>query len=379
MRILILNWRDVKNPDGGGAEILTHEMAKRWVRWGHRVTQFSSNFWGGKRREVIDGVSVFRSGSSKSISVHIPVYLAAFFWYKRQSTEFDIVIDEIHGIPFFSTLYVKQPVVALICEVAGNLWDIAFSFPVNLIGPIIEKKYFRFYRREPFLTISPSTRDELVSMGVSHNRITVLPMGVTLPTKKATPAKVKRPTLVYVGRLTKAKGIEDAFEVALLVRKRIPGVQLWVIGQGNPDYVAYLQNRIRKEKLTDFVRFFGFVDAKTKFSLMSRAHLLIVPSHKEGWGLTVPEAGFVGTPSVAYDVPGLRDILKGNRGGVLVDSNPKSMGDHVSQLLQGIGGSRYKQLQREAIVNARKYNWDNTARAALHVLIKATEAIFPND
>ncbi len=63
MKILILNWRDIKNPNGGGAEILTHELAKGWVKSGHNVTQFSSSFKGSKPQEIIDKVKFARKGS----------------------------------------------------------------------------------------------------------------------------------------------------------------------------------------------------------------------------------------------------------------------------------------------------------------------------
>ena len=62
MKILILNWRDIKNPKSGGAEILTHEIAKRWVNWGHSVIQFSSEFKGSAKQEIIDGVKIIRGG-----------------------------------------------------------------------------------------------------------------------------------------------------------------------------------------------------------------------------------------------------------------------------------------------------------------------------
>jgi len=60
MKILILNWRDIKNPLSGGAEILTHELSKRLVAEGHVVIQFSSRFDGSKEEEVIDGVRIIR-------------------------------------------------------------------------------------------------------------------------------------------------------------------------------------------------------------------------------------------------------------------------------------------------------------------------------
>ena len=37
MRILIFNWKDIRNPEAGGAEVFTHEVAKRWVASGDEV------------------------------------------------------------------------------------------------------------------------------------------------------------------------------------------------------------------------------------------------------------------------------------------------------------------------------------------------------
>ena len=46
MDVLWFNWRDIKNPEAGGAEIYTHEIAKRLAEKGHSVTVFTSEFKG---------------------------------------------------------------------------------------------------------------------------------------------------------------------------------------------------------------------------------------------------------------------------------------------------------------------------------------------
>ena len=51
MNILILNWRDPKHPNAGGAEIVTREHAKAWNKAGHSVTWFSSFFKDAKENE----------------------------------------------------------------------------------------------------------------------------------------------------------------------------------------------------------------------------------------------------------------------------------------------------------------------------------------
>jgi len=168
--------------------------------------------------------------------------------------------------------------------------------------------------------------------------------------------------------LTKAKGIEDAFEVALLVRKRIPQIELWVIGQGDPDYVSYLKEIIAQKDLQNTVRLLGYVDNHKKFLYMAKAHLLVAPSHKEGWGLTIPEAGAVGTPVVAYDVPGLRDILKDNKGGVLVKTGVREMAEEVKRLLDVSDTSHYRRIQTQAKHLAGQHTWDHTAKVALDIL-----------
>lgn len=367
MNILILNWRDIKNPKGGGAEVLTHEMAKRWVKKGNNVTQFSERFIKSKKEEIIDGVRIMRSGSADIRSLAIPVHVAAFFWYQKQKRGmFDAVIDEIHGIPFFTPWYVREKKVAFICEVADRIWDVAFPFPINTIGSMIERSYFQFYRDIPFLTISPSTKKELLLMGVYESSITILPMGLSIPKKVINYPKEKYPTLLFVARLTRAKGTDDAITIVDRIKKDVPNVRLWIVGQGEERYTQYLRQRVDALGLRSNVQFFGFVNQDKKFELMSKAQMLIVPSFKEGWGLTVPEAGYMGTPAVAYDVEGLRDTVKHQGSGILTDPAPENMSREVLRLMKN--SKLYKKLQNGAQKLSQTYSWDLTAKIALSAI-----------
>ncbi len=367
MNILILNWRDIKNPKGGGAEVLTHEMAKRWVQAGHTVTQFAENFLGAQKGEIVDGVRIIRGGSADIRKIGLPVHAAAFFWYLRQERRsIDVVVDEIHGIPFFTPWYVRQRKVALLCEVAGRIWKVAFRFPGNFIGPFIEKHYFRFYNNIHFLTISPSTQKELLLKGIKRNDITVLPMGLTLPQRIKIQSKEKSLTLIFVARLTKAKGIEDVLKTLAILKKTYPKVHLWIVGQGEQVFMRKIVAFVNRWHITDNVKFFGFVDQNKKFELMSKAHLLLVPSVKEGWGLTVPESGSVGTPSVAYDVEGLRDVIVNRKTGILTKPTPEDMSRAIVKVVSD--RFLYERLQKGARRLSSTYSWDKTAQAAMSVL-----------
>ena len=169
MNILIFSWRGPGHPNAGGAEQVTHEHAKAWVKAGHSVTLFTSGFVGAKKREVIEGIEIIRAGN-QILGVHI----YGFLWYVfRKHTKFDLVIDQFHFIPFFTPLFVKEKKLAFIHEVAKEVWRLnSLPFPqslskvVSLIGERLEPYLFKvIYKRIPFLTVSESTRNDLIEWG----------------------------------------------------------------------------------------------------------------------------------------------------------------------------------------------------------------------
>ncbi len=357
MKILVLNWRDIKNPAAGGAEILTHEMAKRWAKWGNEVVQISSRFPQSKSRETIDSVKIIRMG--KWWSVHI---LAFFYYWENLRSRIDVIIDEVHWFPFFSALYARKKTVLLVCEVADKLFFQVFSYPQALLGRLMEKIYLFIYRGVPTLAISLSSKKDLIKEGFPKEKITVIPMGLATPPGLSRFPKEKTPTLIYLSRVNKQKGIEDAIEVMARVKKELPGACLWVVGSGDEKYLE----KIKKKASMAAVKFFGFVSEKKKFELLAKAHLLLVPSFHEGWGLTVPEAGLVGTPAVAYNVGGLRDVIIDGINGVLVRSEIEAMARAIIELLGC--QKKWDKLRKGAIKEAKKYHWDKTAQAAFKVL-----------
>src|SRR5579859_2057278 len=127
MNILVFSWRDPKHPTAGGAEQIMHEHMKGWIAGGHNVTLFSSRIVGIPSREMIDGVHIVRGGVQ-----YFGVQLKGFFYYLKNSKNFDLVVDQFHGLPFFTPFYVNKPKLAVIQEVAGKVWlKNEFPFPFN--------------------------------------------------------------------------------------------------------------------------------------------------------------------------------------------------------------------------------------------------------
>lgn len=369
MRILILSWRDTRNPAGGGAEILTHELAKRWTKKGHYVTQFSSFFSGAKQYEEIDGVNIIRRGHSDARAIIFSVHFLAFLYYMKYGRgKFDVVIDEIHGLPFFTPFYVRERKIAFICEVASDLWFKMYGPIFGGIGRLIEIIYLRIiYRNVTFMTISKSSKEELIKNGVSKSKTHVLPMGINVPPIRDEREKEKIPTLLYIGRLSKAKGIEDALRTVNILKEKGQSIRLKIIGRGDKKYVDFLHTFCKKLNILSDVDFLGFVSEKKKFETISSSHILISPSIKEGFGLTIPEAGYMGVPSVVYNSLGLLDIVVDHKNGLICKKNtPEDLAKAIILLLQNT--SLYKKLSDEARRESVKYDWDKTARIALQII-----------
>ena len=308
MRILICNWKDPAHRAAGGAEVFTWEIARRWAADGHDVTLFASAVDGAPAREELDGISVVRAGG------RLGVYRAARRFYQREGRgRFDVVLDEVNTRPFGCPLYVDDaPVVALIHQVARELWHCEMPAPVALLGRhVLEPRWLRRYRDIPVLTISESSRASLARYGIRDAR--VVPPGTDTPLTDHGQPKEEAPTALFTGRLTAGKRPGDVVAAFERVRAAVPNARLWIVGTGPlADHLA----RTKPEGVT----LWGRVDEVRRDELMARAHALVVTSVREGWGLVVDEAAARGTRAIAYDVPGLRDSVPAANGVLVTPS-----------------------------------------------------------
>ncbi|MEK7251218.1 MAG: glycosyltransferase family 4 protein, partial [Bacteroidota bacterium] len=106
MKILVVNWQDIKNPMSGGAEVHLHEVFSRIARMGHDVTLFCSSFPNSRPEENINGVRVIRKGGRYLFNFRFLFeYLTRF-----RKEDYDVVVDDMNKIPFFTPLFVRKPI-----------------------------------------------------------------------------------------------------------------------------------------------------------------------------------------------------------------------------------------------------------------------------
>jgi glycosyltransferase involved in cell wall biosynthesis len=362
VRVLWYNWRDILNPEAGGAEVFTHEVCRRLVKRDDidSVTIFASSFPEGKNSEYVDNVRIVRKGNKYS------VYKAAREFYKENHGAFDIVVDEINTKPFDTPSFVHgKPIVALIHQLAREFWFYETSFPINILGYLfLERHWLRKYRQVPTITVSKSTQEDLQTWGFRN--VSVVPEGIGFRPLEKPVEKEATPTFLFVGRLKSAKKPDDALRAFEVIKKDMKDARLWIVGDG---YMMEKLKRMASEMSSKSpgVRLFGKVSNSEKLELMSKAHVLLAPGVREGWGLVVTEANAMGTPAIAYDIPGLRDSVIDGVTGKLV---PR--GDTVAMAIEAMELFKNQEIlhaySSKALDISRNFDWDHTASHIADVL-----------
>ena len=229
----------------------------------------------------------------------------------------DVVVDVQNGLPFFSRLVTRKPVVVLVHHVHREQWPVVYPGLTGRVGWFIERRLApRLYRRSQYVAVSRATRSELQALGVRGPRVAVVHNG-TDPVLPVEGGKSETPLVAVVGRLVPHKQVEHAIDAVLALRATHPGLRLHVVGGGW--WEAKLHEYARAKGAGDTVVFEGHVDEARKQEVYERAWLLALPSLKEGWGLVVGEAGMHGTPTVAYrEAGGTQESVVDGVSGVLV-------------------------------------------------------------
>ncbi|KKR10657.1 MAG: Glycosyl transferase group 1 [Candidatus Woesebacteria bacterium GW2011_GWA1_39_21] len=365
MNILIFSWRGPGHPNAGGAEIATHEHSKAWVRAGHNVFLFTSSFLNCKKQEMIDGVTIVRSGNQV-----LGVHAAALVWFLLgKHPKFDIVVDQFHGIPFFTVLFVRTKVLAYIHEIAMQVWkQNELPKPYNLIasefGPKIEPLIFKLYKNVDFLTVSSSTKTDLVLFGVAKEKIHIIQNGFNSIRVRGVK---KQKILTFLGSLAKDKGIEDAIGIFSEVHRKDDSWDFLIVGKGDSTYTKLLKRKIKKLGLVSKVKFEGFVSERRKFEILAKSFCMINPSIHEGWGLVNIEANSVGTPVVGYKVKGLIDSVVDGKTGMLFQ---KGEFHQIAMEIIKLNNDkiRYLTLSNNCINWSKKFSWEKSTKESTQLI-----------
>ena len=366
MKLLAFNWRDPKHPEAGGAELHLLEILSRAVRDGDQATWLAEAFPGSKPEDLVQGIRVLRGGSW--YNAHLA--LAQLYHRRLRGERFDLVLEDINKVPFFTPCYVKAPVLAVVPHLFGAT---VFREASPVLGALVwahESLIPLVYRGVPFLAISDSTRDDLVHRGIARERVDVVRCGLDQDAYSVTvpPESRTRPVVVFVGRLRKYKGAQYLIRAFPGVMRRVGDARLQIVGDG--PYRGRLEALARSLGIGDFVEFTGALSQRDKVAALNQALVLAAPSPKEGWGLTVIEANACGTPVVASRSPGLVESVRDGETGILVPhGDVAALGDAIVRLLED--RALRLRMAEAGIRWARGFTWERCYRESRKVMERA--------
>ena len=363
LRVLLLNWRDIRHPQSGGAEQYAHQIARRWAAAGVDVTWLTARPAGLPAREMIDGVRILRAGGDLSL------YLRTAARILQSRGAFDVVVDCQNGIPFFSPLFARTeiPVVQVIHHVHQDQFDTRFPRLVASMGRFLEGPAARrVYGSRAIAAVSPSTRAEVRKRLGFTGPIHIVPNGsIHVPGLRS--PRDPDPTIAVVSRLVPHKRVDLLLHHVRAVARRIPRLRVDIVGDGTE--LARLHGLITDMGLHGTVTLHGYQPDEVRDALLGRAWLTTSTSVAEGWGCSIIEAAAWGVPCAAIDAPGVRDAVIDGRTGRLVGA-VTDYGEALAGMLVELSDDvRAGAYARACQAWASRFSWDRSAELLAGVVV----------
>jgi glycosyltransferase involved in cell wall biosynthesis len=367
MRVLWFTWKDPSHPLAGGAEVVSSELARRLVNDGHEVVFVVGGY------KDKDGMHLQGRTEPNSARNELPytiirlgnrftVYWHAYRYYKKHLRGWpDIVIEEINTIPFFTKFYAAEKKVLFVHQLAREIWFHQMVFPLSLIGYLLEPAYLWLLRTQKVITVSASTKNDLMHYGFKDGNVSIISEGIKLEpvTDVSAVKKYKELTLLSLGAIRPMKRTLHQIEAFELIKQRLPGCKLKIAGDASGNYGEKVLRKIEQSPFAKDIHYEGRVSDQKRLRLMRQCHLILVTSVKEGWGLIVTEAASQGTPAVVYDIDGLRDSVRHQRTGMIATHNsPESLAEAAVALLRD--ARAYRLYQRAGLAWSRTITFNQS-------------------
>jgi glycosyltransferase involved in cell wall biosynthesis len=186
--------------------------------------------------------------------------------------------------------------------------ETGFSNPIALIKALTFSAMLAFVRRSDVcITVSNFTAEFLMKNGISQDKIRVSGNGVDTALIERFKAEKKVYDGIFVGRISRDKGIFDLVQIWKRVTALKPDSKLVVVGQG-PDSLS-LKRTVEDNGMSSNIMLKGRCNDAELYAHMKASKVFLFPSRFEGWGLAVGEALACGLPAVCYGISALREVF----------------------------------------------------------------------
>jgi glycosyltransferase involved in cell wall biosynthesis len=344
----------------GGVEKRVWELAARLTHRGHEVHLFGMKFWNGEDILIREGVFLhgvcpaqkLYAGGRRTIreaidfSFHIITPL--------MNEKFDII--DCQQFPYLSCFSVKlisklkkSPLIITWHEVWDDYWYEYLGLK-GFGGKITERLVARLTQN--VIAVSESTKNKLKSLGYRGN-ITLVPNGVDLQHIASIVTSEETSDFIFVGRLIKEKHVDTLVRAFDILASEQPHLRLLIIGEG-PELDA-IKKIIQELSLEDRIIIRGFqIDHDDVIARMKSAKVFVIPSTREGFGITALEALACGIPVVTVNHPAnaIRELIS-EKNGFTCSLSEKDLAGTLQIALQ-----RHADMKNDCIASASSFDWE---------------------
>ncbi len=223
------------------------------------------------------------------------------------------------------------------------LWDLMAEKSVDISGFITVSRYYSEFMQQ--------------KLGLSAQRITVVPMGIELQGYQTAPLSMQPPVIGYLNRLTDMFGLDTLVDAFILLKKQWPDLQLHMTGGHTADdkpFVRRIEKKIEKARVQSDVKIFPAFSRSQRISFLAGLSVLSVPvPYGEAFGTYLIEALASAVPVVQPNAASFPEVIQSTGGGLLCDpGNPASLAEKIHQLLSDPQRARAMGRQGQHIVQS---------------------------
>lgn len=387
MRILILSWEYPPRIVGGlGRHVW--RLATSLAETGHDVHVVTRDHPDAPAEETLDGVHVLRVAPDPelvSFDDLIPWVAQFNMGVLEQATALmnETGIDVVHAhdwLVAYAAAGLKNifgvPLVATIHATEYGRHQGYLPGPMNKL--IHQVEWWLTYESRRTITCSNYMRDVCRHIfELPDETIDVIPNGVDLDTFgepegvaefRAARVRPGEKLIFFAGRLEYEKGVQTVLDALPSVMDAVP-VRFVVAGVGT--HMDALRAHARRDGIADRVEFLGFVPDDDLRLWYAAADLAVVPSLYEPFGMVALETMASGTPCIAADTGGLRElVVHGETGLRFEPGDPASLAAAVLRILTD------RRLDKRLVVDARRmlndqFSWPSIAARTVDVYERA--------
>jgi len=348
MKILHLDFDDLKSPLGGGQARVTFEICRRLARR-HEVTVVTSKY-PGSHDEIIDNVRYVRVGLN-----NFPWNFAAYIWLAPDIVrryEHDILIESF--VPPISTmltpLFTKKPVIGMAHWFFAKEMSQKYKLPFVLW----ERWGIKFYKN--FIVYNHDWAQKFEELVPGAN-ILVNTFPVDGPLVR--PKFSEKDYILFLGRIDiHHKGLDLLLKAYDRIADKIT-TKLIIAGGGREE--KRLRKMIRRTKNSQKIDFIGRYDSQKRDELLRNCKLAVLPSRYEMAPLVAKEVMSYAKPLVIFDILGTREVVSRHCAIYIKPYDIKAFGQAILNLLNN--PQKRKALGQQGRIRFEKHiNWEEAAR-----------------